>query len=84
MEVSQAVHSYTSHNSQPTDHCLHRWWALPEVGLGPQAELLASFQRLVELQESTRIIVDLSTPRAADYHHSDLRVRGLLTFFFAY
>ena len=51
-----------------------RWWALPEVGLGPQAELLASFQRLVELQESARIILDLSQPRSPDYHHSDLRV----------
>lgn len=53
-----------------------RWWALPDVGLGPQCELLATFQRIVELQESSRIILDLSTSRTPDHHHSDLRVRG--------
>jgi len=44
---------------------MRRWWALPEVGVAPQLPLLAQFQRLVELQDSTRVLLDLG-----QQHHS--------------
>ena len=50
-----------------------RWWALPEVGSGPQIPLLTCFQQLVELQESTRLLVDLGAAGRSDHHYSDLK-----------
>ena len=39
---------------------LDRWWKLPEVGAAAHVPVLHSFHVLVELQESTRILVELS------------------------
>lgn len=53
-----------------------RWWQLPEVGVWPQLALLGVFQRLVELQESTRILMDLGQPAHNPNHqYAELKVR---------
>lgn len=50
---------------------------MPEVGLWSHLPLLQDFQALVELQESARIIVDLSAP-AGNHQYSDLKVQCTL------
>ena len=39
-----------------------------------QSPFLSEFQRIVELQESARILADLQNPRSQETHHSELRV----------
>lgn len=53
---------------------LHRWWQFPEVGVTAQVQLLMVFQQLVELQESTRILVDLGSQPRAEPHYGELKV----------
>lgn len=43
----------------------------------PQLSLLATFQRLVELTESTRILIDLGQPQPNN-QFSELKVGGML------
>ena len=53
-----------------------RWWQLPDVGVWPQMGMLMCFQRLVELQESTRILMDLGQPAHNPNHqYAELKVR---------
>lgn len=52
-----------------------RWWQLPEVGVWPQLQLLSCFQRLVELTESTRILMDLGQPQP-NHQYSELKARN--------
>ena len=53
---------------------LHRWWQFPDVGVWPLVPLLENLQPLVELQESSRILSELSILHQArpDYMYSDL------------
>ena len=44
------------------------------LGACAQAPFLGEFQRMVELQESTRILADLANPGSAESHHNELRV----------
>ena len=54
-----------------------RWWHLPDVGVWPQMGMLMCFQRLVELQESTRILMDLSaTGQNPNHTYAELKVRS--------
>ncbi|KAK3258235.1 hypothetical protein CYMTET_32712, partial [Cymbomonas tetramitiformis] len=46
---------------QGTHVALRRWWQLPELGVGPHQTMLHSFQVLMELQESARLLVELSS-----------------------
>ncbi|KAK9813189.1 hypothetical protein WJX72_010368 [[Myrmecia] bisecta] len=59
--------------SQAIQKALERWWALPEVGVVPLVPLLAQFQPLVELQESTRILMDLGSAQRPDHQYTDLK-----------
>ena len=43
-----------------------------------QAPYLGEFQRMVELQESARILADLAAHGSAESHHNELRVRSHL------
>jgi hypothetical protein len=38
---------------------LRKWWQLPELGVAPHLAMLHSFQVLVEVQESARLLADL-------------------------
>jgi len=38
----------------------YRWWQMPEICIMPSIPLLASFQQLTELSESSHILQDLS------------------------
>ena len=42
---------------------LDRWWKLPETGASAHVPVLHSFHAIVELQESTRILVELANAR---------------------
>lgn len=42
------------------DLALEQWWQLPEMSVHARIPLLQQFQQLVEVQESTRIIVDIA------------------------
>ena len=54
-----------------------RWWHLPDVGVWPQMGMLMCFQRLVELQESTRILMDLSaTGHNPNHTYAELKVQS--------
>lgn len=52
-----------------------RWQQLPELGVWPQLALLQSFQQMVELQESSRLLVDLGLSGRPDHPYGDLKVR---------
>ena len=54
---------------------LHRWWQYPDVGVWPLVPLLENLQPLVELQESSRILSELSVLHQSrpDYMYSDLK-----------
>ena len=57
-----------------------RWWQLPQDSIWPQLGLLQGFQQVVELQESSRILVDLGQqmgagPRA-DHTYTELKARS--------
>lgn len=54
---------------------VRRWWQLPAGGVWPQLGLLQSFHQIVELQESSRILVDLGQQRP-DHQYSDLKARA--------
>jgi transformation/transcription domain-associated protein len=45
--------------TQATNAALLRWWQLPEVVSSAQLPLLQTFQQLVEVRESVRILADL-------------------------
>ncbi|XP_076887806.1 uncharacterized protein LOC143538050 [Bidens hawaiensis] len=42
------------------DLALEQWWQLPEMSIHAKIPLLQQFQQLVEVQESTRVIVDIA------------------------
>ncbi|XP_043711461.1 transformation/transcription domain-associated protein-like [Telopea speciosissima] len=42
------------------DLALEQWWQLPEMSVQARIPLLQQFQQLVEVQESARVIVDIS------------------------
>ncbi|KAI4314757.1 hypothetical protein L6164_027634 [Bauhinia variegata] len=42
------------------DLALQQWWQLPEMSVHARIPLLQQFQQIVEIQESSRIIVDIS------------------------
>uniref|UniRef100_A0A2P2JR38 Uncharacterized protein MANES_01G145600 n=1 Tax=Rhizophora mucronata TaxID=61149 RepID=A0A2P2JR38_RHIMU len=42
------------------DHALEQWWQLPEMSVHSRIPLLQQFQQLVEVQESSRILVDIA------------------------
>ena len=52
---------------------LDAWWALPDVGARARAPLAAAFQRVVELQESTRALVDLGSAQRPGHQYSELK-----------
>eukprot|EP00884_Botryococcus_braunii_P021980 jgi/Botrbrau1/8466/Bobra.0237s0083.1 len=51
---------------------IESWWQLPEVGYTARLPLLHFTQQLVELSESTRIVLDLSSGRS-DPQHNELK-----------
>ncbi|KAJ3683868.1 hypothetical protein LUZ60_014095 [Juncus effusus] len=46
--------------SKGVELALEQWWQLPEHSVLPRVPLLQQFQQLVEVQESTRILVDIA------------------------
>ena len=48
---------------------LDRWWKLPELGAAAHVPSLHSFQVLVELQESTRVLVELSNAQRPQHQN---------------
>lgn len=53
---------------------LTRWWQLPDVGVAPHTQLLQTFQQLIELKESSRILMDLAAAnQRPDYTYGDLK-----------
>jgi transformation/transcription domain-associated protein len=48
---------------------LDRWWRLPELGAAAHVPSLHSFQVLVELQESTRVLVELSNAQRPQHQN---------------
>lgn len=52
-----------------------RWLQLPEMGVWPQLAVLQSFQQIVELQESSRLLVDLGLGGRPDHPYGELKVR---------
>lgn len=56
-------------------HCLCRCWAMPPLGFWPQTPLLAQFQRIVELHESRRLLLELvRANQRPDYDYKELKV----------
>ena len=55
-----------------------RWLQLPDVGVWPQLPVLQSFQQIVELQESSRLLVDLGLGGRPDHPYGDLKVDSLV------
>ena len=53
---------------------LRRWQQLPEMGVWPQLSVLQSFQQIVELQESSRLLVDLGLGGRPDHPYGELKV----------
>ncbi|CAM6120400.1 unnamed protein product [Calypogeia fissa] len=45
---------------QGIELALHQWWQLPEMAVQSHIPLLQQFQQLVELQESTRVLLEIS------------------------
>ncbi|KAL0051806.1 hypothetical protein WJX82_002492 [Trebouxia sp. C0006] len=54
------VTSANLHTENAITQTLHRWWQMPEICIMPSIPLLASFQQLTELSESSHILQDLS------------------------
>ena len=52
---------------------LDAWWALPDVGAAARAPLAAAFQRVVELHESTRALVDLGSAQRPGHQYAELK-----------
>lgn len=48
------ISTASGHIKHAMQQCLMQWWQLPEVGVAPQAQLLQTFQSLVELFESMK------------------------------
>ena len=48
---------------------LDRWWKLPELGAAAHAPSLHGFQVIVELQESTRVLVELSNAQRPQHQN---------------
>ena len=55
--------------------CSNRWLQLPDTGVWPQLPVLQSFQQIVELQESSRLLVDLGMGGRPDHPYGDLKAR---------
>ncbi|KAL6746236.1 hypothetical protein V8C86DRAFT_2445362, partial [Haematococcus lacustris] len=53
---------------QATASALQRCWQLPEIGAAPQVPLLQTFQQLVEVRESVRILADLQLGASTAEH----------------
>eukprot|EP00958_Prasinococcus_capsulatus_P028071 scaffold6247_cov416-Prasinococcus_capsulatus_cf.AAC.17 len=58
----------SQHISRGVARAIEQWWALPEVGVCPRVPLLQSFHQLVELQESTRVFIELSKAQRQPQH----------------
>jgi len=58
-----------------TFRMLRRWWQLPDVGIWPALPLLEGLQPLVELHESSRVLMELSVlqQQRTDHLYSDLK-----------
>ncbi|XP_077231461.1 uncharacterized protein LOC143864410 isoform X2 [Tasmannia lanceolata] len=55
---------------------LEQWWQLPEMSVQSRTPLLQQFQQLVEVQESTRIIVDIANGTKQHSGNSGVGVHG--------
>lgn len=73
---SSRYHGREAKYNQIKEARWRRWWQLPDVGVWPQMGMLMCFQRLVELQESTRILMDLGQPAHNPNHqYAELKAR---------
>jgi hypothetical protein len=69
-EIYSAIHSENfgeveNLHAQSAQLCLHRWRLLPDIGTGRcHKNVLQQFQRLVELRESSQIMVETSSHSA--------------------
>ncbi|MQL91496.1 hypothetical protein Taro_024111 [Colocasia esculenta] len=64
---------------------LERWWQLPEMSVQSRMPLLQQFQQLVEVQESSRIILDIANGNkqhsgspASGVHNSYMELKDIL------
>ena len=57
---------------------LHRWWQLPDIAARSHLPLLSLFQQLVELQESTRVLLELGMVQQQQQHHSYSELKDIL------
>jgi phosphatidylinositol kinase/protein kinase (PI-3 family) len=57
---------------------LHKWWQLPSVGEMSHVPLLSLFQQLVELQESTRVLLELGMVQQQQQQHSYSELKDIL------
>ena len=57
---------------------LHRWWQLPDIATRSHLPLLSLFQQLVELQESTRVLLELGMVQQQQQHHSYSELKDIL------
>lgn len=67
------------------DLALEQWWQLPEFSLQSRVPLLQQFQQLVEVQESSRIILDIANANkqvsgnpSAGVHSGYLELKDIL------
>ncbi len=72
------VHLHGPVNAAHAWSCFpRRWLQLPDVGVWPQLPVLQSFQQIVELQESSRLLVDLGLGGRPDHPYGDLKVSAM-------
>lgn len=64
--VCQAAH-------KPVTCCCLRALQLPDTGCAPQVLLLQTFQQLVELRESGRVLADVHQQQRSDQQYSDTK-----------
>ena len=57
---------------------LHKWWQLPKNSARPHLPLLSLFQQLVELQESTRVLLELGMVQQQQHTHSYSELKDIL------
>jgi len=57
---------------------LHKWWQLPKKSATPHLPLLGLFQQLVELQESTRVLLELGMVQQQQQHHTYSELKDIL------
>ena len=53
---------------------LCRQWMLPELSVAPHVPLLSQFQQIIELNESGRLLQDLSARNGPNHQYRDLKV----------